>query len=157
MWIEASPSSLFSLKLPCWLFSLHNLFWATYSLLPCWSGQHMETFTLLINSWRNTTGWSGQLPTDVQLKKRTLSSPPRADTNPASSQQLWSSTWLNPVPKHHIYTFLNTSRNSDITSVGSLFQYLNILSVKKCFIISNLNLPWCNLGPFPLVLLLVTS
>jgi len=49
--------------------------------------------------------------------------------------------------------FLNTSRDGDsTTSLGSLFQCLTTLSVKKCFLMSNLNLPWCNLRPFPLVL-----
>ncbi|KAK4824091.1 hypothetical protein QYF61_010602 [Mycteria americana] len=42
------------------------------------------------------------------------------------------------------------------TSLGSLFQCLTTLSVKKFFLISNLNLPWHNLRPFPLVLSLVT-
>ncbi|NWZ30868.1 SETBP protein, partial [Asarcornis scutulata] len=32
------------------------------------------------------------------------------------------------------------------------FQCLTTLSVKKFFLISNLNLPWCNFSPFPLVL-----
>ncbi|KAK4822235.1 hypothetical protein QYF61_011876 [Mycteria americana] len=41
------------------------------------------------------------------------------------------------------------------TSLGSLFQCLTTLSVKKFFLTSNLNLPWLNLRPFPLVLLLV--
>ncbi|KAK4829606.1 hypothetical protein QYF61_005706, partial [Mycteria americana] len=41
------------------------------------------------------------------------------------------------------------------TSLGSLFQCLITLSGKKFFLISNLNLPWRNLRPFPLVLSLV--
>ena len=54
--------------------------------------------------------------------------------------------------------FLNTSRDGDsTTALGSLFQCLTTLSVKKFFLISNLNLPWCNLKPFPLVLSLATS
>ena len=49
--------------------------------------------------------------------------------------------------------FLNTSKDGDsTTSLGSLFQCLTTLSVKKCFLISNLNLPWHNLRPFPLIL-----
>ena len=49
--------------------------------------------------------------------------------------------------------FLNTSRDGDsTTSVWSLFQCLTTLFVKKCFLISNLNLSWHNLRPFPLVL-----
>ncbi|KAK4826124.1 LOW QUALITY PROTEIN: hypothetical protein QYF61_005276 [Mycteria americana] len=52
---------------------------------------------------------------------------------------------------------LNTSRDGDsTTSLGSLFQCLITLSVKKNFLISSLNLPWRNLRPFPLVLSLVT-
>jgi len=41
------------------------------------------------------------------------------------------------VPPLHIV--LNTSRDGD--SLGSMFQFLTTLSVKKCFLISNLNLP----------------
>ena len=48
--------------------------------------------------------------------------------------------------------FLNTSRDGDSnTSLRSLFQCLTTLSVKKFFVISNLNLP------FPLILSPVTS
>ena len=44
--------------------------------------------------------------------------------------------------------FLNTSREGDCaTSLGSPFQCLTTLSEKKCFLISNLNLPWYNLRP----------
>ncbi|KAK4833077.1 hypothetical protein QYF61_027739 [Mycteria americana] len=53
---------------------------------------------------------------------------------------------------------LNTSRDGDsTTSLGSLFQCLITLSVKKNFLISSLNLPWRNLRPFPLVLSLVQA
>ena len=49
--------------------------------------------------------------------------------------------------------FLNTSRDGDsTTSLGSLFQCLTTFCVKKFFLISNLNLPWLNLRPFPLIL-----
>ncbi|KAK4820465.1 LOW QUALITY PROTEIN: hypothetical protein QYF61_027747 [Mycteria americana] len=52
---------------------------------------------------------------------------------------------------------LNTSRDGDsTTSLGSLCQCLTTLSVQKFFLISSLNLPWCNLRPFPLVLSLIT-
>ena len=48
--------------------------------------------------------------------------------------------------------FLNTSREGDsTTSLGNLFQCLITLSVQKFFLISNLNLPWCNLRPLPLI------
>ncbi|KAK4813638.1 hypothetical protein QYF61_014398 [Mycteria americana] len=73
-----------------------------------------------------------------------------------------SSPTVNPTPpcllNHvlkvpHLHTFLNSSRDGDsTTSLGSLFQCLITLSVKKFFQIANLNLPWCNLRPFPLVL-----
>ena len=54
--------------------------------------------------------------------------------------------------------FLNTSRDGDsTTSLGSLLQCVTTLSGKKFFLISNhLNLPWCNLRPFPLALSLIT-
>ena len=53
--------------------------------------------------------------------------------------------------------FLNTSRDGDSTTfLDSLFQCLTILSVMKFFLIPNLNLPWHNLRPLPLILLLVT-
>jgi len=54
--------------------------------------------------------------------------------------------------------FLDISRDSvSTTSLGSLFQYLITLSEKKFFLISNLNLSWHNLSPFPLVLLLLSG
>ncbi|KAK4830462.1 hypothetical protein QYF61_011186, partial [Mycteria americana] len=69
--------------------------------------------------------------------------------------------------KNHHYTMslstsskrpLNTSRDGDsTTSLGSLFQCLITLSVKKNFLISSLNLPWRNLRPFPLVLVPLVS
>ena len=53
--------------------------------------------------------------------------------------------------------FLNPSRDGDsTTALGSLVQCLATLAVKTFFLISNLNLPWCNLRPLPLFLLLVT-
>ena len=48
------------------------------------------------------------------------------------------------------------SRDSDsATSLGSLFQCLTTLLENNFFLISNLNLPWHNLRPFPLVLSLL--
>jgi len=45
---------------------------------------------------------------------------------------------------------MNTSRDDDCTaSLGSPFQRLTSLSEKKNFLMYNLNLPWCNLRPFP--------
>ena len=69
-----------------------------------------------------------------------------------------NSPQLNHIPEHHIQTVFKHIRDGDsTTSLGSLFQCLTTLSVKKFFLISNLNLPWCNLRPFPLVLSPVTS
>ena len=52
--------------------------------------------------------------------------------------------------------FLNTSRDSDSTTyLSSLFQCLTIFLEKKFFLMSNLNLPWHNSMPLPLVLSLV--
>ncbi|KAK4815239.1 hypothetical protein QYF61_022886 [Mycteria americana] len=42
----------------------------------------------------------------------------------------------------------NTAEGDSATSLGSLFQCLIILSVKKFFLISSLNLPWRNLRLF---------
>ena len=51
--------------------------------------------------------------------------------------------------------FLNTFRDSDLTtSLGSLFQCITTL-LEKFFLISNLNFPWHNLKPFPLILSLL--
>ena len=50
-------------------------------------------------------------------------------------------------------SFLNTSRDGDpTTSLGSLCQCLTTLSEKKCFLISNLKLPWYNVRPLLLIL-----
>ena len=52
---------------------------------------------------------------------------------------------------------LNTSRDGDsTTSLGSPFQCPTTHPGKKYFLISSLNLPWCNLRPLPLVLSLIT-
>jgi len=52
---------------------------------------------------------------------------------------------------------LNPSKDGDsTTSLGSLLQCPSTLSEKTFFLISNLNLPWRNLRPLPLVLSLVT-
>jgi len=61
--------------------------------------------------------------------------------------------FLRTTSKH----FLNISRDSDSTTpLGSLFQCLTTLSEKNLFLITDLNLPWHNLRPFPLALLLIT-
>ena len=71
---------------------------------------------------------------------------------------------LPPVFPHYTMSlsrtskcFLNTSMDDDsTTSLSSPFQHLTTLLEKKLLLISNLNIPWCNLRPFRLVLLLVT-
>jgi len=58
---------------------------------------------------------------------------------------------LKAVPK----CLLNTDRlGASIRSLGTLFQRLTVLSVKKCFLMSSLNLPWGSSEPFPHVLAL---
>jgi len=53
--------------------------------------------------------------------------------------------------------FFNISRDSDSsTSLGIPFQCLTTLS-EKFVLISNPNLPWCNLRPSPLIQLLLTG
>ena len=59
---------------------------------------------------------------------------------------------LSTISKHFLNTFRD--RNSTI-SLDSLFQHLTTLLERIFFLISNLNLPWHNLRPFPLVLSLV--
>ncbi len=62
---------------------------------------------------------------------------------------------LSHVPHYNIQCSLNTHRDSSsITSLGSPFQRL-AAHWEKLFFIPNLNLPSCNLRPFPLVLALV--
>jgi len=62
-----------------------------------------------------------------------------------------------PCPKvQYLHIVFYTSRNGDsTTSLGSLFQCLTTLSVKKFSLISNLTLPWCNFRPLLLILSLV--
>jgi len=47
---------------------------------------------------------------------------------------------------------LNTSRDDD--SLNSFFQCMRTLSEKKFLLPTNLNLPWCNFRPSPVVQLL---
>lgn len=69
---------------------------------------------------------------------------------------------LSPITKPHPLESctshqLNVSRDKDsTTSLNSLSQWLAALSVRKFFLMSNLNLPWCNLRPFPFIQSLVT-
>ena len=54
--------------------------------------------------------------------------------------------------------FLNTSRDGDSTTLlGSLFKCVTILSKNKFSQISNLNFPWHNWNPLPLILSIVTQ
>ncbi|KAK4812358.1 LOW QUALITY PROTEIN: hypothetical protein QYF61_018808 [Mycteria americana] len=83
---------------------------------------------------------------------------------PAGDQ--WLVTKASQALEHHglsIHWEIPTERRrvsnrggDSTTSLGSLFQCLTTLLMKKFFLTSNLNLPWCNLRPFPLVLWLVT-
>lgn len=53
--------------------------------------------------------------------------------------------------------FLSISRDGDFTSpLGKLFQCFKILSIEKFFLLLNLNLPWCTLRTFLLILSLST-
>jgi len=59
---------------------------------------------------------------------------------------------LCAISKH----LLNTHTDgAPTTSLGILCHYIATLSEEKYFLISNLTLPWSNLRPFPLVLLVV--
>lgn len=60
--------------------------------------------------------------------------------------------------KHSFKCHVQSSHEKDsysITSLCSLFQSLTTHSVKKFFLVSNLNFPWCNLRPCPLPLSLL--
>lgn len=63
---------------------------------------------------------------------------------------------LNYITKHSIYSsFEHSCDSGSTTSLGYLFQSLITVSVNTFFLISNPNLPWHNLWPFPPVLFLV--
>lgn len=82
----------------------------------------------------------------LRLEKTFKTIKPNHLPNPARST-------TTPCPRTSM-CFLNSSRDSDfVTSLGNLFQYLIILSVNKFFLVSNLDLPWCNRRPFPSVVL----
>jgi len=54
---------------------------------------------------------------------------------------------------HHIHTSLKIPLEIDTTtSLGSPFQCQTTLSMKKLFLVSNLNIPWHNLKLFPHIL-----
>lgn len=59
------------------------------------------------------------------------------------------------VPRPHI-SLICFQGGESTTSLCSPFQCLTTLSFKTFFLISKLNFPWCNLRPFPSILLLVT-
>lgn len=65
---------------------------------------------------------------------------------------------LNHVPRYNIHTSSEPFQGwwFHPFSLGSLSQCLKTLSGKKFFPLSNLNLPWYNLGTFPFGLSFVT-
>ncbi|KAK4832220.1 hypothetical protein QYF61_021067, partial [Mycteria americana] len=104
-------------------------------------GQVIKSQTKLpVASRSGPSGWKRPLRSSSPTVNLALPSPPLNMSLSTTSTRL-----------------LNTSRDGNsTTSLGSLFQCLTTLSVNKFFLISNLNPPWCNLRPFPLVLSLVT-
>ena len=105
----------------------------------CFAVTEMGTTTLksFINSY-NHLGWKRSLRYLVQLSTHHQYHPLTVPLSTTSPQ------------------LLNTSRDGDsTTSLGGLFHCPTSLSENKCFLISNLNLPWCNLRPFCLILLLL--
>lgn len=66
-------------------------------------------------------------------------------------------TKLKQVIKDMVWMpFKHWHLGTSTTSLGSLFQQLTILLVKKCFLIYSLNFPGCSLEPFWCVLSLDT-
>lgn len=71
--------------------------------------------------------------------------------------------WTPPCklnPKHcvpHCHFFINSRDSDSTTCLGSTFQCLTTLWVKKLLRMSNLNLPRCNLRVCPLLLLVAES
>lgn len=123
------------------------------SWFPCdWSVGWVPRCSL---SRVSLTSSHGQLIVEPFRENPVRSSSPATNPAPTGSP-------LSHVPKPHtrpvilwlcIYMGLNTSKDSNsATSLGSLSQYLTILSVKKLFPISNLNHPCYCLGWFPLAL-----
>ena len=83
-----------------------------------------------------------------------LSQPPQASP-PASLTNLLYNICYN-ISEQLSRRFLNTTWEGDsTTALGRPCQCLTILGEKKIFRIPSLNLPRCNLWPFPLVLSLV--
>ena len=70
-----------------------------------------------------------------------------------SNHQPSATVPAKPCPEVQYLRVFWTTDGDFTTSLGSLFQCLTTLSVEKFFLISNLNLPWHNLRPLPLVLL----
>ena len=84
-----------------------------------------------------------------RLERLLKSSSPTINPSPPCS--------LNHVPWYQIFTFFEHPQGQWLHHLpGSLFQCLDTLSEKKFFLISNLNLSWCNLMPLPLVLSRIT-
>ena len=58
------------------------------------------------------------------------------------------------IPQRHIPTAVSTFRDTVTPALpGRMCHCITPLLGKKFFLISNLNLPWCNVRPLPLVLL----
>ena len=70
--------------------------------------------------------------------------------------QVQPSSYHQGCPLTTLTRLLSTSTDSDsTTSLGSPCQCITTLSENKCFLISNLNLPWHNMRPSPLILSLL--
>ena len=96
----------------------------------------------LVCSWNHRTTESFRLEKTFKITESptinlTLPSPP-----------------LNYIPKRHVYTsFYKYVQGWWLHHFhGQPVPILTTLLVKKCFLTSNLNLPWHNLRPFPPVL-----
>ncbi|KAK4828029.1 LOW QUALITY PROTEIN: hypothetical protein QYF61_022806 [Mycteria americana] len=102
----------------------------------------LETYPVL-----HATAWNTILGIEKQVLWR-HGTPERIELdNGTHFQNNLIDTWVN---EH------GSEDGDSTTSLGSLLQGLTTLSVKTFFLISSVNLPWCNLRLFSLVPLLVT-
>lgn len=87
---------------------------------------------------------------------------PKAIQSPVELIEIEAILWSEILKKENypinkLSTHPITSRGGNsATFLGSSFQCLTTFSVNKFFLISNLNLPWNNLRPFPHIQSLVT-
>ena len=89
----------------------------------------------------------------IELQNHKTGKDPQDHLVPLSSHYHCYHKLLNWSCSNSSRCLLNTARDSDsTTSLGRPFQCLTTLSEKKFFLISNLNLLWYNLWPFPCVL-----